>query len=188
VCTGNCSGGVCCPAGYTNCFNGQCIDTQTDASNCGACGNPCFPDQLCLDGYCQGCSGVICGCRGATPVACGTTCCAGTACCGNSCQTAHSNGLGGTFYDCNPIYGSSNPSTVVAATAAANSWAPGAPVNTSFTGCGATCVSVPRASECAVCCYGSGSAPYAGQVAAVNTPVCDLACSIFLEGTASTWH
>jgi hypothetical protein len=42
---------------------------------------------------------------GCDPVACMTP-----SCCGDSCQTAHSNGVGGTYYDCNPLgtYGSSS--------------------------------------------------------------------------------
>jgi hypothetical protein len=42
---------------------------------------------------------------GCDPVACMTP-----SCCGDICETAHSNGVGGTYYDCNPLgtYGSSS--------------------------------------------------------------------------------
>jgi hypothetical protein len=56
------SGGGCvpCPAGTTAC-SGQCVDTLTDANNCGGCGNVCHgPDPNggtalppeCINGYC----------------------------------------------------------------------------------------------------------------------------------------
>ena len=47
-----CQGGVCqCPAGTTNC-SGTCVNEQTDASNCGACGQKCL-GGMCSSGMCQ---------------------------------------------------------------------------------------------------------------------------------------
>jgi hypothetical protein len=46
---------------------------------------------------------------GCDPVACMTP-----ACCGDSCETAHSNGAGGTYYDCNPL-GTYGAATAMAA-------------------------------------------------------------------------
>ena len=42
-----------CPTGRTNC--GSCRDLQTDAENCGACGNICGAGQLCRRGVCVSC-------------------------------------------------------------------------------------------------------------------------------------
>lgn len=40
-----------CPAGYTKCSI-TCVDLQTDAFNCGACGNPCMNGTSCINGNC----------------------------------------------------------------------------------------------------------------------------------------
>jgi hypothetical protein len=40
--------------------------------------------------------------------------CTGTGCCGSSCQTAHSNGVGQTFYDCQAL-GTYNQTQAMAA-------------------------------------------------------------------------
>lgn len=44
-------GGGGCPTGQTSCF-GMCVNTQTDASNCGSCGNNCS-GGVCLTGSCR---------------------------------------------------------------------------------------------------------------------------------------
>ncbi len=41
-----------CAAGRTDC-NNSCVDVQTDALHCGACGNACLPSQACAAGSCQ---------------------------------------------------------------------------------------------------------------------------------------
>jgi hypothetical protein len=48
--------------------------------------------------------------RDESDAGCDSLACMTPTCCGNSCQTAHSNGVGGTYYDCNPLgtYGSSS--------------------------------------------------------------------------------
>ena len=44
--------GTCtCPAGLTKCGT-ACVDTQTDESNCGACGTVCGTNQVCQRGTC----------------------------------------------------------------------------------------------------------------------------------------
>lgn len=54
ACSGGrtCQNGVCaCPAGQTSC-GGACVDTKTNAANCGACGNACPSGQSCQNGGC----------------------------------------------------------------------------------------------------------------------------------------
>jgi hypothetical protein len=54
------SNGVCCPTGQTAC-GGVCVDEQTNASNCGQCGNSCGAGS-CLNGSCScPAPGVVCG-------------------------------------------------------------------------------------------------------------------------------
>lgn len=38
---------------YPQCCNGQCVDTGTDEYNCGQCGEPCDPWEVCDQGYCN---------------------------------------------------------------------------------------------------------------------------------------
>jgi hypothetical protein len=69
---------------------GQACDTQSGAPTCD--GRTC--SYACNTGYAD-CNGAMApdtdGCECATPE-----------CCGASCQTAHSNGVGQTYYDCDP--------------------------------------------------------------------------------------
>lgn len=69
---------TCCP---NSCCNGACIDTQTNPTNCGSCGNACPKGQVCSLGHCK------LSCPNGT-ARCGTTekqvCCDGT-CCNNAC-------------------------------------------------------------------------------------------------------
>jgi hypothetical protein len=34
--------------------NGSCVDTNTDANNCGSCAHPCAADYACANGICVG--------------------------------------------------------------------------------------------------------------------------------------
>jgi hypothetical protein len=68
-----CSAGACqCPVGRTNC-GGVCVNTATDANNCGGCGNVCpvDTDPLCKSSLCS-CVALRCG---STACGCGDTCC-----------------------------------------------------------------------------------------------------------------
>lgn len=79
---------VCCNSGLVLC-NGTCIDSHTDAANCGQCGMSCPSGATCVGGQCkcppgsEDCCGVCvvagecCGC-----VECATprTCCHGSIC------------------------------------------------------------------------------------------------------------
>ena len=42
-----------CSASHVDC-NGQCVDAQNDANNCGGCGRKCKPGVTCEDALCEG--------------------------------------------------------------------------------------------------------------------------------------
>ena len=42
-----------CAASHIDC-NGQCVDAQNDANNCGGCGRKCKPGVMCEDALCEG--------------------------------------------------------------------------------------------------------------------------------------
>ncbi len=81
-----------CPTGQTLCGT-TCVDTQTSATNCGACGTACGTGQVCTAGRCGCPTGqLLCGgvCVNAqTSVtncgACGRTCLAGQSCTAGAC-------------------------------------------------------------------------------------------------------
>lgn len=68
-CVAACGSGGSCTVGTTCCGN-ACVDTQTNASNCGSCGSACGNSQICQGGQCVAVCGNGPGCTG------GTTCCA----------------------------------------------------------------------------------------------------------------
>jgi hypothetical protein len=84
---GGSDGGACVGVDMMVC-NGTCVDTATDAANCGGCGQACAANETCNGSACQ--------CNGA-PCAAGNTCCGGALCtdiatdplncgtCGNPC-------------------------------------------------------------------------------------------------------
>ncbi len=127
------------------------------------------------------CSSGSC-CAPETPVGCGGTCCAGNACCGPLtapvCQTAHSNGLGQLFFDCNPL-GTHN---LDSARAAAHAWnASGTEVNPLSLAC-TSCVGWLTNDACSVWCWGSD--PLGGHV---NLDTISVAC--LCPGTGSpAWN
>ena len=114
-----CNGTQCsytCEAGFADCTTGDspdlggCATSTTSTSNCGGCGNACKPVGAASDT----CNGLSCSytcntgrydCNMNTPPDTdGCECTgSGTGCCGASCQTAHSNGTGQSYYDCNPL-------------------------------------------------------------------------------------
>jgi len=59
-----------CPTGQQTC-NNSCVNTQTDARNCGGCNNTCATDEVCVAGNCRqfeialGCTTCPC------PISCG---------------------------------------------------------------------------------------------------------------------
>jgi len=104
-----CSSSACtCGTGNQACVTGTpatcicgtgasavCTNTNTDAKNCGGCGNACATGLVCASGQC-GCSGSLTLCSGkcvdtgtdpANCGACGRTCSSSQSCSGGSCTT-----------------------------------------------------------------------------------------------------
>jgi hypothetical protein len=81
------------------------LDTTT---NCSACGVTCDTTHStgasCTGTTCQytGCSSGYSDCDKTAPDKNGCEC-ATPGCCNSQCQTVHSNGVGQSFYDCNPV-------------------------------------------------------------------------------------
>ncbi|HEX3770049.1 MAG TPA: hypothetical protein VHV30_04260 [Polyangiaceae bacterium] len=109
-----CASGACaysaCTPGWGDCDAGAgnfdgCETRLNVPTNCLACGATCEAQHS---------SGAACGASGCTYQGCATgwsmcntaapnyggCACNTPSCCGTSCQTAHSNGLGNSFYDC----------------------------------------------------------------------------------------
>ncbi|MBN1769731.1 MAG: hypothetical protein JXB32_00605 [Deltaproteobacteria bacterium] len=87
--------GTSCPPGQTLCPGG-CVDTSSDALNCGACGRACRTDQACSGGACV-CPTGLTECSGrcvdtrtdpANCGRCGGVCGAGRTCSGGTCVCA----------------------------------------------------------------------------------------------------
>jgi hypothetical protein len=152
---GQCVSGTCScpPANPTLCVgtHDACVDLTTDPLHCGTCATACSAGKVCTSGTCCSAGQFVCG-------SAVKSCCNGTSCCPDgSCQKAHSNGLGQTFYDCNAV----GTHTQASATAAANAWNAGT-ANYDMTGiCGSGCYGRQTANSCAVWCY---SGNLAGQV------------------------
>ena len=92
-----------CDGGLVGCAN-FCVDPQSNPKNCSACGRQCNTTTgtaSCTTATCSyACSAGRADCNaGVAPNLDGCECATST-CCGSSCQTAHSNGVGQSFYDC----------------------------------------------------------------------------------------
>lgn len=167
VCTGGlaCYQGACttCPSGTVNC-GGRCVNTASDSANCGACGHACAPGQYCSGGACTGCP--------SGDVVCGGGCCQGTGCCGKSCQTVHSNGLGGNYYDCGTVGTPGNGATYskTMAQEAAASYTTSRPSATTCAGTSQVLIAQsPNGTGYATWAY---SGPLAGRVLVAASPTC----------------
>jgi hypothetical protein len=83
---------VSCPAGQMVCGD-ACVDTQSDAANCGGCGNACAAGQNCTSGVCECpnastlCGGVCVDAQSDTANCggCGNACAANEFCSAGSC-------------------------------------------------------------------------------------------------------
>ncbi len=49
-----------CPAGFSECGPGTCVNTRTAAEHCGACGYRCPNGGTCVAGECRSASGLTC--------------------------------------------------------------------------------------------------------------------------------
>lgn len=70
-CVGNqctCGGEAACAGDPELCCVGECVDINNSHDHCGACGNACGLNQICVEGGCVACD-VTCG---GTPAECGT--------------------------------------------------------------------------------------------------------------------
>ncbi len=94
-----------CPIGETECA-GQCVDTDSDNANCGACGNVCDVLLQCITGVCscpgglELCSGQCIDVSGGDPDncgGCGIACGLGETCVSGSCQCPYTTCDGGCF-------------------------------------------------------------------------------------------
>ncbi len=102
----DCSNGVC------GCLETLCSGTCTSlntTSNCSACGDKCnltnAGSATCNGSTCSyTCSAGDSDCNYATAPDTDGCECKTPACCGASCQTAHSDGVGQNYYDCNGLY------------------------------------------------------------------------------------
>jgi hypothetical protein len=100
ICASNerCVDNACQPVCVPDCTNTQCGSDGCGGS-CGTCASLSNASAVCTSGTCiYTCDSGFQDCDA------GGGCeCAGTGCCGSSCQTAHSNGVGQSFYDCTPL-------------------------------------------------------------------------------------
>ncbi|HTB73334.1 MAG TPA: hypothetical protein VK762_08810 [Polyangiaceae bacterium] len=110
-----CSGSNCtysgCAAGFADCdttppdTNG-CESSLSSTATCGACKNAACNTKTGA-ASCDGttcsykCNGGLTDCNAATAPDTDGCECATPGCCSGKCQTTHSNGVGGSFYDCN---------------------------------------------------------------------------------------
>ncbi|MBL8684522.1 MAG: hypothetical protein JNK05_35435 [Myxococcales bacterium] len=127
--TGMCTSA--CTGGQTLCGM-ACVDTQTNATHCGMCGNNCRADQRCAAGSCQCAAGTECGGRCTDTStdrsncgACGRACRADQTCAAGVCRCTTGTDCGGMCRDT-----SSDPSNCGA--------------------CGMTCMFNRAASSCAM--------------------------------------
>jgi hypothetical protein len=163
-----------------------CGPTDT-IQNCGACGRSCDSSHSvptgCDAGTCiySGCSPGWSDCDRSPPNSNGCECHSGGCCSGGTCQTAHSNGNGQTFYDC------AAPATYNATQATE--------ACTAFTGNASQCTIAP-AGACGatqgVCSSGATkclcwqyAGPAVGTMEQVTGPVCPDMCP---SGQGTSWN
>jgi hypothetical protein len=112
----SCNGGACtysgCAGGWANCVatppdTDGCETSLSSTSNCGKCGRACN-----MTTGAAACDGTTCSytcnagradCNASTAPDTDGCECPTPGCCGTGCQTAHSNGVGQSYYDCNTL-------------------------------------------------------------------------------------
>lgn len=100
------------------------------------------------------------------------------------CQTKHSNGLGGFFYDCHAPYAASETTSQLAQKAA-DAFGAGADV---FALCGGDCLGRQVGTTCAIWCYGLST--YRGHATSGVASCASAAGSLCLafQGSTPTWQ
>jgi len=181
ACNPDCT--LACAAGWANCdgdpSNG-CEQNIYDVNSCGACFRVCsyaHAKAACPTGTCvlAGCNAGWVNCDGNTANGCA---CAGNGCCaGGTCQTAHTNGVGQTFYDC-VAQGTLDATQATEACAA-------------FTGSAGQCGSLTCAGT-AICSEGSGQACdcwiYSGTAAGHVRTSSPGACNCSSRPNLANWN
>jgi hypothetical protein len=194
-------GGACvtdyeCPgAAGGSCCNAQCADLNHDVASCGACGAAC--DQAttvgarCDAGACRfdSCKSGRLDCNQHAADGCE---CAGNACCGTGggvCQSAHANGVGGTFYDCVPLYTYDSDEAGAAFDSATN-YQGGALIFTCFGGASgdhATALCKSGTSTC-VCWWYDGAGGFANAAGLVSIDNTSGDCWCPDASSDPSWH
>lgn len=210
VCVG--SNPVSCPPLDACHGAGTCTATGPSTHSCSTgtamSGTPCGSACVSLSGIANcGACGAACDTTTGTPTCNGSTCsyacepghtdcnssvapdtdgceCATPTCCGTGCQTAHSNGTGQTFYDCNAL-GTINQAQ---AQAACTAYTGSASACSPFTG---VCGAFGQESSSSICGSVGGTCEcweYAGTEGARVTAVSGARYGFCAGATDPTWN
>ncbi len=178
-----------CSANETSC-SGACVDTNSDAKNCGACGTACTADQTCSNGACvldcvtgqTACDGTCVNTRNdiANCGACGTACAAGEVCsnsaCALSCQASLTDCNGTCVDTTSDLANCGACGMACAAGDVCSNSACALSCQADLTDCSGICVNtMTDLAHCGVC----GIACAAGEVC--SNGVCALSCQSGLE-------
>jgi hypothetical protein len=161
--------------------DGGCGPTNT-AANCGACGTVCNTTTTVTAPACNGttclyaCMAGRQNCDTAAPDTNGCEC-AGTGCCAASCQVEHSNGVGQSFYDCNPLgtYTQSQAMSACAAYGGGTCAAYACSGNAGFLVCAAA-----GAPNCVCWKYNAGNSGVTGKISTT--------CGCPISNSAPSWN